>query len=70
MGSVPGRCCPSPLNLEEPYDVFPLSPGRLPGPQLYVEEHLAPAGDLSFQLGFQGVPLAKEETINVLLGGF
>jgi hypothetical protein len=35
-----------------------------------VKEHFAPAGNLSFQLGLQSVPLAKEETIDVFLGGF
>ena len=70
MGSVPGRRCLSTLNLKELYDIFPLSTGCLSGPQLYVKEHLAPAGDLPFQLGLEGVPLAKEETIDFLLGGF
>jgi hypothetical protein len=69
VGSVPGSRCLSPLNLEEPYDVFPLLPGRLPGPQLYVKEHLAPAGDLPFQLDLKSMPLAQNEAINVLLGG-
>jgi hypothetical protein len=59
VGSVPCRGCLGPLNLEELYDIFPLSPGCLPGPQVYVKEHLAPAVDLSFQLGLEGVPLAK-----------
>jgi hypothetical protein len=67
---VPGRGRLSPLNLEELYDIFPLSTGCLPGPQLYVEDHLAPAAYLSFQLGLQSVPLAKEETVDFLLGGF
>jgi hypothetical protein len=35
-----------------------------------VEEHLTPTGDLPFQLGLKGVSLAKEETIDFLLGGF
>ena len=65
-----GIRCLHALNLEELYDVFPLSTGCLFGPQLYVKEHLVPAGDLPFQLGLQGVPLAKEETIDLLLGGF
>jgi len=67
---VPGRDCLYPLNLEELYDIFPLPPSCFPGPQIYVKEHLAPAGDLPFQLGLKGVPLAKEETIDFLLGGF
>jgi hypothetical protein len=67
---VPGRSCLSPLKLKELYDIFPLSPGYLPGPQVYVEEHLAPAGDLPFQLDLKGVPLAQKETIDFLLGGF
>ena len=70
IGSVPGRGCLLALNLEELYDIFPLSTGCLPGPQVYVEEHLAPAGDLPFQLGLQSVPVAKEEPIDFLLGGF
>src|SRR5215211_2473624 len=67
MGSVPGRGCLRTLNLEEPYDIFPISTGCFSGPQLYVKEHLAPAGDLSFQLGLMGVPLAQKETIDFLL---
>src|SRR5215217_3548315 len=51
IGSVPGRRCLSPLSLEEPYDIYPVSTGCLPRPQVYVEQHLAPAGDLPFQLG-------------------
>jgi hypothetical protein len=35
-----------------------------------VKEHLAPAGDLPFQLDLKGVPLAQKETIHLLLGGF
>jgi len=35
-----------------------------------VKEHPAPAGDLSFQLGLKGVPLAQEEEVDLLLGGF
>jgi len=35
-----------------------------------VKEHLVPAGDLPFQLGLQSVPVAKEEPIDFLLGGF
>jgi hypothetical protein len=35
-----------------------------------VEEHLAPAGDLTFQLDLKGVPLAQKESIDFLLGGF
>jgi len=67
---LPGRRSLSTLHLEEPYDIFPLSTGCLSGPQIYVKEHLAPAGDLPFQLGLQGVPLAQKETIDCLLGGF
>jgi hypothetical protein len=66
---VPGRRCLSPLKLQELYDVFAVSTGCLSGPQVDVEEHLVPAGDLPFQLGLKGVPLAEEETIDVLLGG-
>jgi len=67
---VPGRRCPCALNLEELYDIFPLPPSGFPGPQIYVKEHLAPTGDLPFQLGLKGVPLAQKETIDFLLGGF
>jgi len=70
VGSLPGSRCIYTLNLKEPYDIFPVSTGSLPGPQVYVEEHLVPAGDLSFQLGLQSVPVAKEEPIHLLLGGF
>jgi len=35
-----------------------------------VKEHLAPAGDLPFQLDLKGVPLAQKEAIDLLLGGF
>jgi hypothetical protein len=67
---MPGRGCLSPLNVQEPHDIFAVSPSRLPRPQLYVEDHLAPAGDLPFQLGLEGVPLAQKEAIDFLLGGF
>src|SRR5215212_3368298 len=66
---LPGRDCLIPLNLKEPYDIFPLPPSCFPRPQLYVEEHLAPALYLPFQLGLQSVPLAQNETIDFLLGG-
>src|SRR5215212_910002 len=48
IGSVPGRDCLNSLNLKKPYDIFPLAPSCLSRPQVYVEEHLAPTGDLSF----------------------
>jgi len=67
---MPGRGCLHTLNLKELYDIFSLSPGCLPGPQVDVKEHLAPAGDLPFKLGLQSVPVAKEEPIDFLLGGF
>jgi hypothetical protein len=35
-----------------------------------VKEHLLPAGDLPFQLGLKGVPLAQKEPIDFLLCGF
>jgi hypothetical protein len=57
------------LNFKESHDIFPVSTGCLSGPQVYVKEHLAPAGDLPFQLGLKGVPLAQKETIDFLLGG-
>jgi hypothetical protein len=65
---VPGRRCLYTLNLKELYDIFALSTGCLSGPQIYVKEHLAPAGDLPFQLDLKGVPLAQNETIDFLLG--
>jgi len=34
-----------------------------------VKEHLAPAGDLPFQLDLKGVPPAQMQTIDFLLGG-
>src|SRR5215213_1527150 len=64
---LPGRDCLIPLNLKEPYDIFPLSTGCLSGPQVYVEEHPAPALDLPFQLGLQSVPLAQKERVDFLL---
>jgi hypothetical protein len=67
---LPGRGCLYTLNLKELYDIFALSTGCLSGPQIYVKEHLAPAGDLPFQLDLKGVPLAQKETIHLLLGGF
>jgi hypothetical protein len=70
MGSVPGRRGLGPLNLKEPYDIFPISTDCLPGPQVYVKEHLAPALYLSFQLGLKGVPLAQKERVDFLLGCF
>jgi len=69
IGSVPGRRCFHTLNLKELYDIFALSTGCLSGPQLYVKEHLAPAGDLPFELDLKGVPLAQKESIDFLLGG-
>jgi hypothetical protein len=67
---VPGRGCLYALNLKELYDIFAVSTGCLSGPKIYVKEHLAPTGDLPFQFGLQGVPLAQEQTIDFLLGGF
>src|SRR5215217_6563597 len=66
---LPGRRCLIPLNLKEPYDIFPASTGCLPRPQVYVKEHPAPASDLPFQLDFQSVFLAEQETIDLLLPG-
>jgi hypothetical protein len=65
---VPGSRCLLTLNLKELYDIFPLSTGCLSGPQIYVKEHLAPAGDLPFQLGLKGVPLAQKEGVDFLHG--
>src|SRR5215204_3385906 len=70
IGSVPGGGCLGPLNLKEFYDIFPLPPSCFPGPKIYVKEHLAPAGDLPFELDLKGVPLAQKETIDFLLGCF
>src|SRR5215203_3627557 len=69
-GPVPGRGCLDTLILKEPYDIFPLPAACFPGPQVYVKEDLVPARYLSFQLGLKGVPLAQNETIDGLLGGF
>jgi len=69
VGSVPGRGCLHTLNLKELYDIFPVSTGCLPRPQVYVKEHLVPAGDLPFQLDLQSMPLAQEETIEAHLSG-
>ena len=63
---MPGRDCLLALNLKEPYDVFAISAGCLPRPQVYVEQNPVPAGDLAFQLGFQGVFLAQKEAIDFL----
>src|SRR5918995_4833570 len=60
VGPLPGRRCLDALILKEPYDIFPLPPACFPGPKIYVKEHLAPAGDLSFQLGLKCVPLAQK----------
>ena len=70
MGSVPGRRCLHTLILKELYDIFAVSTGCLSGPQIYVKEHLAPALYLPFQLDLKGVPLAQNESIDLLLGGF
>src|SRR5215217_4464415 len=64
---LPGRDCLHTLILKEPHDIFPLPPSCFPRPQIYVEQHPAPAGDLPFQLGLQGVFLAQKETIDFLL---
>jgi len=55
------------LSFKELYDILPVSTCCLPGPEIYVKEHLAPAGDLPFQLDLQGVPLAENESIHVHL---
>jgi hypothetical protein len=70
VGSLPGRSCFHALNLKELYDIFAVSTGCLPRPQVYVKKHLLPAGDLPFQLDLQSVPLAQKEPIDFLLGGF
>ena len=50
--SVRARCLADvasmPLNLKEPYDIFPLAAACFPRPQIYVEQHPAPARDLPF----------------------
>src|SRR5215208_4785284 len=66
---LPGGHCLSSLNLKEPYDIFPLPPSCFPRPQVYVKEHPAPALYLPFQLDFQSVSLAQEESIDFLLPG-
>ena len=70
VGPLPGRRCLDALILKEPHYVRPLAPSGLSGPQLYVKEHLAPALYLPFQLDLKGVPLAQNEAIDHLLGGF
>jgi hypothetical protein len=70
VGSLPGRGCLYALTFKEPHDLFAVSTGCLSGPQVDVEEHLVPAGDLPFQLDLQSVPLAQKEPIDFLLGGF
>src|SRR5215212_4356686 len=45
---LPGRHSLSSLNLEEPYDIFPLPPSCFPGPQIYVEQNPTPALYLPF----------------------
>jgi hypothetical protein len=67
---LPGRYCLDALILKEPYDNLAVSACCLPGPQIYVKKHLAPALYLPFQLYLQGVPLAQKEAIDFLLGGF
>src|SRR5919112_2249691 len=67
VGPVPGRGCLDALILKEPYDIFPLAAACFPGPQIYVKEHLAPALYLPFQLDLEGVPLAQNQTIHLLL---
>src|ERR687895_471864 len=67
---LPGRRCLDALILQEPYDISPLAAACFPRPKIYVKEHLAPAGNLPFQLDLKGVPLAQKETIHLLLGGF
>ena len=47
---MPGRVCLHTLHLEEPHDIFAISTGCLPRPQVDVEEHPAPALYLPFQL--------------------
>ena len=45
---LPGRYCLSPLNLKEPYHIFPLSAACFPAPQVYVEQNPTPALYLPF----------------------
>src|SRR5215204_1675166 len=59
-----------PLDVQEPHYIRPLLPSCLPRPQIYVKEHLVPALYLPFQLGLKGVPLAQNESIDFILGGF
>lgn len=82
---TPRRCAPGPVQVlshplyggrylralspEEAHDPWPVSAGRLPRPQVHVEKHPIPAGELAFQFGLQGVPLAQEETVHRLLSG-
>src|SRR5215208_3437205 len=66
---LPGGHCLSSLNFKEPYDIFPLPPSCFPRPEVYVKEHPTPALYLPFQLDFQSVPLAQNETIDIFLAG-
>ena len=70
VSPLSGRRSLGALILKEPHHVRPIATSRLSGPQVYVKEYPAPALYLPFQLDLQGVPLAQEETIDFLLGGF
>jgi hypothetical protein len=59
MRPLHGDCHLRPLDVEELHYILPLATACLPGPQVNVKEHLAPALYLSFQLGLKGVPLAQ-----------
>ena len=65
---LPGRRRLHTLNLKEPYDIFPLPAACFSAPQIYVGQQPTPALYLSFELGFQGVPLAQNEAIDFLVG--
>jgi hypothetical protein len=67
---VDGGRCLRPLNVKELDDPCPVLAACLPRPQVDVKEYLSPALYLPFQLGLKGVPLAQEEAIDFLLGGF
>jgi len=59
VGSINGSRSLCPLGVQELHDPCPFLAACLPGPQLYVKEHLVPALYLPFQLGLQSMPLAQ-----------
>ena len=70
MGSINGSRRLHPLGVQKLHDPCPFLAACLPGPKIYVKEHLAPARYLPFQLGLRSVPLAQEEAVDFLPGCF